>query len=217
MKKQVLIFGFIVAAFARLAAQVGISIPAELDTIYGNDKMNVALFFPDPIRQGITGSENFVFTYNREKEQYLGLLQAKPGEESNLLVISTTGSVFSYIVKYSEKLEKLNYFIAESGRIGDENSYSSQKYKRGDTLISDSKAEEVLAENETYYQNFCSYLLQSNQRIDKLKKRKNGMQLQVENMVFHESKLYYVLKIENASPIDYEPAFLQYFSGEQEK
>lgn len=62
--------------------------PQALDTIYANDQKNVALFFPDPIRQGITGSENFVFTYNREHQQHLGLLQATPGNESNLLVIS---------------------------------------------------------------------------------------------------------------------------------
>ena len=77
---------------------------SPLDTIYANDEKNVALFFPDPIRQGITGSDNFVFTYNREKQQYFGLLQAKPGKESNLLVINQNGSIFSYIVRYKEQL-----------------------------------------------------------------------------------------------------------------
>ncbi|WP_373059998.1 DUF4138 domain-containing protein [Zunongwangia sp. H14] len=208
MKKQVLIFGLMMAAFTRLAAQEELSFPKELDTIYANDKMNVALFFPDPIRQGIAGAENFVFTYNREKEQHLGLLQAKPGEESNLLVISTTGSVFSYIVEYSEKLEKLNYFIAESGKIGDEDPRSSGEYKKGDTLISDSTTEEVLADKETYYKNFSSYLLQSKQHLGNLKKSQDGVQLKVENIVFHDSKLYFVMEIDNGSPIDYEPAFL---------
>jgi len=91
-----------------------------LDTIYANDTKNVALFFPEPIRQGITGSDNFVFTYNREKEQYFGLLQAKPGEESNLLVINRNGSIFSYIVRYKKQLSKLNYFIPLSNSIGNE-------------------------------------------------------------------------------------------------
>ncbi len=80
-----------------------------LDTIYANDQNNVALFFPEPIRQGITGSENFVFTYNREKEQYFGLLQATPGKESNLLIINQNGAIFSYIVRYKKQLSKLNY------------------------------------------------------------------------------------------------------------
>lgn len=82
-----------------------------LDTIYANDTKNVALFFPEPIRQGITGSDNFVFTYNREKEQYFGLLQAKPGKESNLLVVNINGSIFSYIVRYKKQLSSKRRFI----------------------------------------------------------------------------------------------------------
>ena len=91
-----------------------------LDTIYANDTKNVALFFPDPIKQGITGSVNFVFTYNREKEQHFGLLQASPGEESNLLIINRNGAVFSYIVRYKKQLSKLNYFIPGTQSIGNE-------------------------------------------------------------------------------------------------
>ena len=78
-----------------------------LDTIYANDKKNVALFFPEPIRQGITGTSNFVFTYNREKEQYFGLLQATPGTESNLLTVTKNGQVYSYILKYKEYIRFL--------------------------------------------------------------------------------------------------------------
>ena len=45
-----------------------------LNIIYANEHMNVALFFPKPIRQAITGNSHFVFTYNRETPQYFGLL-----------------------------------------------------------------------------------------------------------------------------------------------
>lgn len=92
----------------------------DLDTIYANDKKNVALFFPEPIRQGITGTSNFVFTYNREKEQYFGLLQATPGIESNLFTVTKNGQVYSYILKYKEQLSKLNYFISDKESIGSE-------------------------------------------------------------------------------------------------
>ncbi|UBZ08778.1 conjugative transposon protein TraN [Salegentibacter mishustinae] len=201
MKKQIWIFVFLMAAFVKGMAQEN---TINLDTIYANDKMNVALIFPEPIRQGITGSEEFVFTYNREKEQHLGLLQAIPGEVSNLLVISTTGSIFSYIVKYSEELEKLNYFIAETGKIGNEIPELSEKLIEGQALFSDAKAEKEVAD----YQDFSSHLLRSKQRIGKLRKRKDGVELKVQNILFHNSELYFVLEINNNSPIDYEPAFL---------
>ena len=197
MKKYIIISALIiVSAFAKAQEQ---SIP--LDTIYANDTKNVALFFPEPIRQGITGSDNFVFTYNREKEQYFGLLQAKPGKESNLLVVNRNGSIFSYIVRYKKQLSKLNYFIPLSNSIGNEK-----------PIIKDSvlvESSEELVDNSTYYyQKFCSYLLNRKQRIGRIKKRNEGIILTVENIVFDKDELYFVIEIENNSTLDYDLNFL---------
>ena len=172
-----------------------------LDTIYANDTKNVALFFPEPIRQGITGSDNFVFTYNREKEQYFGLLQAKPGKESNLLVINRNGTIFSYIVRYKKQLSKLNYFIPLSNSIGNEK-----------PIVTDSiqvvTSEKNIDNRTYYYQKFCSYLLNRNQRIGRIKKRTQGIVLNVENVVFDKEELYFVVQIENNSTLDYDLNFL---------
>jgi len=174
---------------------------APLDTIFANDQKNVALFFPNPIRQGITGADNFVFTYNREKEQYFGLLQAKPGNASNLLVINTNGSIFSYIVSYREQLEKLNYFVPQSESIG----FEQPKF----TERSDSTNVANLFMDKTfYYERFCSYLLTRKQKIGSIHKRKNGIVLSLENIVFDKEELYFVIKIENKSSLDYDLNFL---------
>ena len=186
-----------VFAFAKANAQT----THLLDTIYANDTKNVALFFPEPIRQGITGSDNFVFTYNREKEQYFGLLQAKPGKESNLLVVNRNGSIFSYIVRYKKQLSKLNYFIPLSNSIGNEK-----------PIITDSiqvvTSEKNIDNRTYYYQKFCSYLLNRNQRIGRIKKRTQGIVLTVENVVFDKEELYFVIQIENNSTMDYDLNFL---------
>ncbi|MCM4156248.1 DUF4138 domain-containing protein [Gramella sp. AN32] len=172
-----------------------------LDTIYANDQKNVALFFPEPIRQGITGSDNFVFTYNREKEQHLGLLQAKPGKESNLLVVNRDGSVFSYIIKYKERLSKLNYFIPMSSSIGNERPIANDSIKVANSEFS-------IANREHYYKRFCSYLLDRKQRIGRIKKRKEGVALSVENIVFDKDGLYFLIQIKNSSSLDYDLNFL---------
>ncbi len=125
-----------------------------LDTIYANDTKNVAQFFPEPIRQGVTGADNFVFTYNREKEQYFGLLQAKPGKESNLLVVNRNGSVFSYILRYKTQLSKLNYFIPQSNSIGNENTK---------LILPILPEEEQQPNNTNYYLRACRYLLNNKQ------------------------------------------------------
>jgi len=197
MKKYIIISALIISAFAKANAQER----QVLDTIYANDTKNVALFFPEPIRQGITGSDNFVFTYNRENEQYFGLLQAKPGKESNLLVVNRNGLIFSYIVRYKEQLSKLNYFIPLSNSIGNEK-----------PIITDSiqvETSEKSIDNRTYYyQKFCSYLLNRNQRIGRIKKRNEGIVLSVENIVFDKEELYFVIQIENNSTLDYDLNFL---------
>ncbi|ASV29616.1 DUF4138 domain-containing protein [Maribacter cobaltidurans] len=197
MRTFILILMVLISAFAKAQQQ-----PIPLDTIYANDTKNVALFFPEPIRQGITGSDNFVFTYNREKEQYFGLLQAKPGKESNLLVVNRNGSIFSYIVRYKKQLSKLNYFIPLSNSIGNEK-----------TMVTDSiqvVTSERNVDNRTYYyQKFCSYLLNRNQRIGRIKKRTQGIVLNVENVVFDKEELYFVIQIENNSTLDYDLNFLK--------
>ena len=175
--------------------------PKTLDTIYANDTKNVALFFPEPIRQGITGSDNFVFTYNREKEQYFGLLQAKPGKESNLLVINRNGSIFSYIVRYKSQLTKLNYFVPKASSIGNE-----KPVVKDTTEIA--KVENSIDNKTNYYTKFSSYLLEREQRIGTIQKRNQGIVLSIENIVFDKEELYFVVKIENKSTLDYDLNFL---------
>ncbi len=196
MKNHITLFSFLfVTAFLEAQPQI------ILDTIYANDHKNVALFFPNPIRQGITGSDNFVFTYNREKEQYFGLLQATPGKESNLLIINGNGLIFSYIVRYKEQLNKLNYFIPESTSIGNEK-------PNVEVVVTDQKPSQRFDFKTSYYKRFCSYLVNRKQRIGKLKKRNEGIVLDIENIVFDKEELYFVIKIENKSSLDYDLNFL---------
>ncbi len=172
-----------------------------MDTIYANDKKNVALFFPEPIRQGITGTSNFVFTYNREKEQYFGLLQATPGTESNLLTVTKNGQVYSYILKFKEQLPKLNYFITAKESIG--------KEKPGGSPLFDKKNLSVDNKDKSYYYHqFCSYLLKGKQPIKRLKRQNEKIALSIKNIVFDREELYFVIQIENNSSLDYDVNFL---------
>jgi len=198
MKNYIIISALIVPlAFAKVNAQT----THTLDTIYANDTQNVALFFPEPIRQGITGSENFVFSYNREEEQYFGLLQAQSGKESNLLIINKDGSIFSYILRYKEQLSKLNFFIPLSSSIGNE----IPKVK---DVIQAETSEKSIDNRMYYYQKFSYHLLERKQSIGRINKRSEGIILSVENIVFDKEELYFVIQIENKSTLDYDLNFL---------
>lgn len=191
-----------------------------IDTIYANDHKNVALFFPDPIKQGITGSQDFIFTYNRERQQHLGLLQATPGKESNLLVISNSGLVFSYIVKYSEQLKKLNYFISETGSIGNENPKLINK-KLVENENSEQSAVHSLAnffsEKEEHFKKISSKLLRSNEKIKVHSKTNDGITFKVQNIFFQGEELFFVMEIVNKSPVDYEVNYLNISIGTRQK
>ncbi len=203
MKKYVTILIIAIVSATSLqtsTAQISVQDIEVLDTIYANDQKNVAMFFPNPIRQGITGSENFVFTYNREKQQYFGLLQATPGKESNLLIINDNGSVFSYIVQYKEVLKKLNYFIPKSNTIGNEKPIIDLPNNLDPVVPHFDK--------KKYYERFCSYLVKRKQRIRRIKKRNDGILLSIENIVFDKEELYFVIQIENKSSLDYDLNFL---------
>ena len=198
MKNSIIISAFILV-FSSSHAQNAIT----LDTIYVNDQKNVALFFPEPIRQGITGSDNFVFTFNRENEQYLGLLQAKPGKESNLLTVTKEGNVYSYILKYSERLPKLNYFISKNESIGSERpkirKTEPEKRKTIDYKV-----------RTAYFKRAGEYLLGLRQEA-LATKRIGGMRLRLQNMVYDGSEVYLVLEVKNSSGIDFEIDYLKVY------
>ncbi|WP_345193447.1 DUF4138 domain-containing protein [Algibacter agarivorans] len=175
----------------------------QLDTIYANESKNVALFFPEAIRQGVTGANNFVFTYNREKEQYFGLLQATPGMESNLLAVTKSGQVYSYILKYKNHLHKLNYFINEKESIGSE---LPKKIEQKPIL----KIKNVDKSRIRYFQKFSDFLLKLKYESIRTK-RQNGIKLQLQKMAYNNFQVYLVFEVKNNSEIDFEIDYLKVY------
>ncbi len=192
--------------------------PKVLDTLYANEQMNLALFFPSEIRQGIVGSEDFAFTYNREKGQSLGLLKAVEGEPSNLLVITVDGKVYSYIVRYAEKLSELNRFISLAESIGNENGRMPsarivEKNSVHDKVNVKDSLEIPTPEKESVSKDFltksCNSMLAGPERMRKIK-RKKGMTLTVVNRVYYENLLFVQYEIANKSGIDFDIDSLEF-------
>ncbi|MCK0162073.1 DUF4138 domain-containing protein [Allomuricauda sp. F6463D] len=167
-----------------------------LDTLYANEHQNVALFFPIPIQKAVTGHQGFVFTYNREKEGYFGLLQAVEGKTSNLLVMTSDGRVYTFLLQYAKELPQFNYFIGLEKSIG--NAWPLPEKK----AIEMKKAthDPELIKN-------CNLLLDQKHGILKTK-RKNGIRLGLESMTYKDDKMYLVFAIQNSSTIDFAMNYL---------
>ncbi|UGU15423.1 conjugative transposon protein TraN [Sinomicrobium kalidii] len=178
----------------------------ELDTIYANDHTTISLFFPEPVRQGIPGADHFVFTYNKENPQYLGLLKAVPGLDSNLLVITTDGQVYSYILKYHKDLPQLNYFIGKEKSIGHEKGMSFTEKKP-------QKKEERTVKITPYHMNaikkVSEYMVRQDQRM--ARKNRKGVKLILKDIQYRWQEVYISFTIENKSGIDYEVDYFRVY------
>ncbi|GMN08425.1 hypothetical protein MTsPCn5_38140 [Croceitalea sp. MTPC5] len=191
--------GFAISAHANIEKQ--------LDTIYANEKMTMALFFPSEIKQGITGSENFVFTYNREKEQNLGLLKAVKGNHSNLLVLTTDGKVYSYILQYAEHIENPNRFITLDESIGDakrvlKKEVKSQKEAQKDS-ISVNASQDLL-------RRACEALLKLPQE-ENIRKKNGNVILSLKNLKYQGDNVFLQFEINNKSRVRFDFDYLHIF------
>ncbi|MFP2994349.1 DUF4138 domain-containing protein [Spongiivirga sp. MCCC 1A20706] len=185
-----------------------------LDTIYANSTMTMALFFPSDIKQGITGSEYFVFTYNREKEQNLGLLKAVKGEPSNLLVITTDGKVYSYILEYAEHLENPNRFISVQESIGD-----AQRHPKEEVLAEDDMDVNISVNNSPeLLRRSCESLLNLPEEKH-ISKKEEGIVLSLKNLKYHGDNVFLQFEIENKSRVRFDFDYLKIFkvNGNQKR
>ena len=190
---------------------------AQTDTLYANQTHNLALFFPSPIRQAVTGSENFTFSYDRERAKPFGLLQASPGTKSNLLVITSDGSAYSFLLEFQEQLQALNRFVAADESIGNEKgsleSVSDTIFRAKPMFPLDNS---VLKYRDEYFKKFSSYhTKQSHQPL--ASKRKKGLIVRLLNMVYNRQEVYAILEIENRSDIDFEVDYMKIFKANGNK
>lgn len=202
--------------------------------IYFNPRKNVSIFFPQPIRQGITGSENVTFTYNTEKPQFFGLLKGIKSSDSNLLIITTDGQVYSFLLRYDYNIPNQNYFIDVTESIGNEDPTYQAKVENKDEMAINESALKPAFEERNYDPNFSdfetvnymltprdtSYLYYNTDRLDFMRKycsnlsqrlkskglsvSDNDIKLTLLSINYKYNEMYFTMEIENNSGVDYD-------------
>ena len=181
------------------------------DTIFTNETFATALFFPETIRQAVVGAENFKFSYNNVQAQYVGLLQATAGEDSNLLVVTTDGQVYSFILSYREGNVPLNRFINNRESVGHEMAAL-------DSILVEEKEEEAqlstmgdsIAGQKKELERAAGYFLQNpGDEIEGSKR--GGLELTLEELRYYNQKIYVVLELKNRSKIDFQLAYVHVY------
>src|SRR5690606_11476215 len=125
-----------------------------------------------------------------------------PGRESNLLVLTTDGQIYSYILKYQENLPRLNYFIEIGESIGNEISLVTTS----DTIPSVkedkalSRGEDSLIKRKIYLGKLSEFYLENSNGNLKTR-RKDGLILRVKDIIYKRNDTFIVFEIENKSGI----------------
>lgn len=167
-----------------------------LDTIYVNHRQVVSLSFTDPIQTGMTGSPNFAFNFNREQAENLGLLQAEKGQESNLLVRTTSGNLYSFILAYREHLSQLHYFIYLEQRLKNPLQHSSDNPAAHESL------QKIPIQQKERFTLVCNQLLRKKSSTPRSKRQK-GIRVKLIDQVYHNDHVYMVYELKNRSDIPY--------------
>jgi len=183
---------------------------AQSKMIYCNDFQNTVVISPEPIVQAVTGSDHFVFSYDKTKPDMLGLLQGSPGHQSNLILRTSGGNIYIYTLKYSDSLSDYSFQIKREDRI-----------RLSDSIVTDSKPLpkkiiEVRDRKETYYQKLSAYFASKTKKRLAIK-REAGMRIEVLGMQYHRDEVFITYRIKNRSRISFEIGDLALFKVQGKK
>ncbi|WP_289058746.1 DUF4138 domain-containing protein [uncultured Flavobacterium sp.] len=211
--------------------------PQEL-IIYCTSNKNTNLFFSSAIKSGIVGNPNFTFGYSSNGDSKIGILKASPGSESNLLVITSNGNIYSFIVRYKSEISMLNYFVKDGMAIGNESGSvvfedgmgAIQQITKGEEKIMNTEAEKKgkkidaitvnnyeSASTESSSGDTDNLKNNSNKEVEKpifynrIYGSKNKVTIKLKNISYIDNELYFTLVLSNESTLDYDINYLNFY------
>lgn len=200
--------------------------------LHANGGFNTTLVFPESIKQGVCGSENFRFIFDSEHSGQIGLLKASSGSDSNLLVVTEAGNLYSFIVKYAENIEfdQINHFIQKDRAIGNlssniaDDTQDIENEKPAQDISSQSKTVVAydkpmqkgskpteLRDRDPYFSAVCAELTAQKPYFIRHSASIHNITLHVNRITYDKGVLYVTFRLENNSAIGYEIDFIDFF------
>lgn len=203
--------------------------------IYSSPNKNTNIFFSSSIKSGIVGAGNFSFGYSSNGDSKIGILKSTPGTESNLLVITANGNIYSFIVRFKDDISILNYFIKDNMAIGNETGtvvFSDDSGVKPDIIAENVKKNAIEVENSTdtisavsvnnyqtndnlsnqsNYQSFANKEVEKPIFYNRIYGSKNKITVKLKNIFYIENELYFSLILKNDSTLDYDINYLNFY------
>lgn len=158
------------------------------------------LIFPYAIKSVDRGSKDILVQIAKGVENILQVKAAKSNfDETNLTVITSNGKLYSYIINYTNNPSVLNIQFA-----------NAEEDKTNAFLpVTHSNEAEIKADAENAFN--------ADRNIKGLKNRKYGIELQLDGLYINDEVMYYRIKLQNQSNINYDIEQFRFFILDQQK
>lgn len=158
------------------------------------------LVFPYAIVSVDRGSKDVLVQQAKGVENILHVKAGKEDfEETNLTVITADGHLYSYILHYVDSPSPLNI------------QFTTQKFKDPEALFSAEFA------NEDELKANAERIVGEKRTIRGIKNKKYGMELKLNGLFIRYKVMYFQIKLENSSNINYDIGQLRFFISDQKK
>lgn len=158
------------------------------------------LIFPYSIKSVDRGSKDVLVQIAKGVENILQVKAAKSNfDETNLTVITSDGKLYSYILNYTNNPSALNVRFE-----------NTQEDKRNSFFP-------VTHSNEAEIKNDAENVLKAHRNIRSLKDKRFGIKLQLDGIYIDDEVMYYRIKLQNQSNINYDIEQLRFFILDQQK
>lgn len=195
------------------------------NVIYANSTKNSTLIFPTAIKRAIVGSSNFAFGYNKTDPSNIGILKSTGGEESNLLVITDNGSIYSFTIRYERENNNDTYFFTEAQSVGNESGVKSPAKNENNSnvatiakpiTINSFQAQEE-TETDIVYDKLCLLEIEKNDFFKRIYGTSNRISIKLKNISYIQNELYFTVYLKNESSLDYDINYLNFYITSKNK
>lgn len=158
------------------------------------------LVFPYAIKSVDRGSQSVLAQKATGVENILQIKAGKEGfEETNLTVITAEGKLYSFLLNYAPRPTVLNLVFGTTKSSAPDAFFSSGDHNDGEIQV------------------YSNAVAGEKKKIHRIKDKKYGMKLCLDGLYIHDNVMYYRIKVENQSNINYDIDQLRFFIRDRKK
>ena len=159
-----------------------------------------SLVFPYAIKSVDRGSQSILAQKAKGVENILQIKAGKEGfEETNLTVITAEGKLYCFLLNYAPQPSVLNLIFGTPESSVQDAFFSSEDHNEGEI------------------QAYSNAVTVEKKKVHGIKDKKYGMKFHLDGLFIHDNVVYYRIKMENQSNINYDIDQLRFFIRDRKK